>query len=97
MRLIDADALLEKMKCTDRYFMIKFDILEAPTVNPWHYPSKGEYPTDKDAQYFIKTKGAPGDLVSNWYEVVDWNDFWLTNEFNQIIAWQLLIPPQEEV
>lgn len=35
MRLIDADALLEKMKKTDRYFNIKFDIEEAPTVNMW--------------------------------------------------------------
>lgn len=31
-RLIDADALLEKMKRTNRYFSIKFDIEEAPTA-----------------------------------------------------------------
>lgn len=33
MRLIDADALLEKMKKTDRYFNIVFDIEDAPTVD----------------------------------------------------------------
>ena len=33
MRLIDADALLEKMKKTDRYFNIVFDIEAAPTIN----------------------------------------------------------------
>ena len=33
MRLIDADALLEKMKKTDRYFNIVFDIEAAPTVD----------------------------------------------------------------
>lgn len=33
MRLIDADALLEEMKKTDRYFIIVFDIKEAPTVD----------------------------------------------------------------
>lgn len=33
MRLIDADVLLEKMKKTDRYFNIKFDIEDAPTVD----------------------------------------------------------------
>lgn len=33
MRLIDADALLEKMKKTDRYFNIVFDIEEAPTID----------------------------------------------------------------
>ena len=32
MRLIDADALKKKMQGTDRYFQIKYDIDEAPTV-----------------------------------------------------------------
>lgn len=36
MRLIDADALLEKMKRTSRYFQIKFDIEEAPTIEAEH-------------------------------------------------------------
>lgn len=31
-RLIDADALLERMKRTNRYFNVKFDIEEAPTI-----------------------------------------------------------------
>ena len=31
-RLIDADALLEKMRRTNRYFSIKFDIEDAPTA-----------------------------------------------------------------
>lgn len=35
-RLIDADALLEKMKRTSRYFQIKFDIEEAPTIEAEH-------------------------------------------------------------
>ena len=32
MRLIDADALLAKMRRTNRYFTVKFDIEEAPTI-----------------------------------------------------------------
>lgn len=32
MRLIDADALIEKMMGTDRYFDVKYDIDEAPTI-----------------------------------------------------------------
>ncbi len=32
-RLIDANALLAKMRKTSRYFSIKFDIEEAPTVD----------------------------------------------------------------
>ena len=38
MRLIDANALKEKMKCTNRYFSIKFDIDEAPTIDPETLP-----------------------------------------------------------
>lgn len=33
MRLIDVDAFLEKMKRTNRYFDVKFDIEEMPTIN----------------------------------------------------------------
>ena len=32
-RLIDADALLKKMKQTSKYFDVKFDIEQAPTVD----------------------------------------------------------------
>ena len=32
-RLIDANALLEKLKKTSRYFTVKFDIEEVPTVD----------------------------------------------------------------
>lgn len=32
-RLIDADAFLEKMKRTSRYFDVKFDIEEMPTID----------------------------------------------------------------
>ena len=32
MRLIDADALLEKLKGAPRYFNVKFDIEEMPTA-----------------------------------------------------------------
>lgn len=53
MRLIDADALLEKMKKTDRYFNIVFDIEEAPTVDavkatmPWIDPDGTERVLDE--------------------------------------------------
>lgn len=33
MRLIDADALLEKLEKTTRYFTVKFDIEDQPTVD----------------------------------------------------------------
>lgn len=33
MRLIDVDAFLEKMKRTSRYFDVKFDIEDMPTID----------------------------------------------------------------
>lgn len=33
MRLIDADAFIDKMKRTNRYFDVKFDIEEVPTID----------------------------------------------------------------
>lgn len=33
-RLIDADALADKMKKTPRYFDVKFDLDDAPTIVP---------------------------------------------------------------
>ena len=33
MRLIDADAFLKKMKKTSRYFDVRFDIAEMPTID----------------------------------------------------------------
>lgn len=38
MRLGDLDALSEKMKGTNRYFDIKFDIDEMPTIDPESLP-----------------------------------------------------------
>lgn len=53
MRLIDADALLERMKRTNRYFDVKFDIMESPAVDAepvrhgrW-VPVDGKHPCDE--------------------------------------------------
>lgn len=37
-RLIDANAFLNKMMQTNRYFSVKFDICEAPTIDPETLP-----------------------------------------------------------
>lgn len=59
MRLIDADALLEKLIKTPRYFDLKFDIDDAPTIdavpvvrckdcihNEWCIPRQGRSEDD---------------------------------------------------
>lgn len=94
MRLIDADALLEKMKCTDRYFMIKFDIEKAPTVDPWHYPSRGEYPPNDEEVLCLLLSGS--SYVGFWdKEDKSWNFFEFYEE--EIKCWQYIVPPEEGV
>lgn len=43
MRPIDADALLAKMICTSRYFSVKFDIEEMPTLSYKDLVPQGEW------------------------------------------------------
>ena len=93
MRLIDADALLEKMKILQRNILLKFDIEDAPTIDLWHYPSKGEYPPS-------------GEEVLCWLwgttpDVGCWNEkdkLWHFDEFEEedVDCWQYIIPPKEE-
>ena len=59
MRLIDADKLIRKLKRISTQYWLEHkkcsasqmvndlqDVINnTPTVNEWHYPSKGEYPT----------------------------------------------------
>ena len=68
MRLIDADALLEKMKKTDRYFNIVFDIEDAPTVGavkatmPWTNPDGTETMLD-EVSYEIGYSQGQGEWI----------------------------------
>lgn len=61
-RLIDADALLEKMKRTSRCFQIKFDIEEAPTIEaePVVRCKECKYWGDEDG----KLQGSDGALFA---------------------------------
>lgn len=60
MRIIDADALLEELKKTDRYFMLKADIDNAPTVE---YPFYQEaYQTGYEEG---KNERPRGEWISN--------------------------------
>lgn len=104
MRIIDADKFLEDMKSTDRYFMVKFDIERAPTVDLWHYPSKGElpekdwtkYPANVSKECFVLTERGIGTIArwdndyKTWFEKP--HDFAVT----KVIAWQYFVPPNKE-
>ena len=60
-RLIDANALLENLKKTSRYFTVKFDIEEAPTV---------------DAVEVVRCKDCKHRYEDSWCEYVDDDNFY---------------------
>lgn len=81
MRLIDADALLEKLERTPRYFTVKFDIEEALTIDAVpvvrckdckHHRELNE----KEREYLY-----PDVLICPNAEFIDdgWNPIWPDN------------------
>lgn len=60
----------------------------------WHYPSKGEYPTEKKL-LLIKI---PGCYFIGWYENNNWfmDDGEMTVLKCTVSRWQYIIPPKEE-
>lgn len=103
-RLIDADALMElvqKTHCTgcNNYNKVRcracdigymLDYLDAaPTVDPWHYPSKGEYPTEGEEVFVAWTSEGSYDVVKFRY------DRWGV-KLSPPYAWQHIVPPKEE-
>ena len=109
MRTIDADELKkmfpDKGEGAWTYnITAKAYIDAAPTVDSWHYPSRGELP-DKDwtkhplnvsKECFVLTKRGVG-TIARWD-----NDYrtWFENQPHlpvpDVIAWQYFVPPKEE-
>jgi DNA-directed RNA polymerase subunit RPC12/RpoP len=74
-RYIDADAFLERMKGTDRYFSIKFDIDAQPTVDAVEVVH-GEWKFCEDDFYgeaTYKCSNCGEELVTLNGVEIDWN------------------------
>ena len=111
MRLIDADKLRQRLNPDDwgtpderwrpeREFGELIDY--APTVDRWHYPSKGEYPTD-DGKYLVvlksKITGNTHTTLQDYYtrEGVFGDHDKIYFEISDVVAWMPLPdPPKEE-
>lgn len=103
MRLIDADEVLKEIKeyedgCKMLSLevdprVIKQHITFAPTIDPWHYPSKGELP-EKDGEYFITVRLEGGGFL-NALALYYVDRGWL-GMFNKPYAWQYITSPKEE-
>ena len=110
MRLIDKDRLL---KAIDKYdkecediliepsaFSIYSIIKDCPTIDQWHYPAMGELPTENErVLVYIKEHGkTPTPQIGK----LKWNGefFELSHSDyfkDEVLAWQYIIPPKEEV
>lgn len=105
MRTIDADELKkmfpDKGEGAWTYnITAKAYIDAAPTVDPWHYPSKGEYPP-KGRQILAYAWNVHNVLAK--YDTFDGKDRFVTFdayngfiEIEKVIRWQHIIPPKEE-
>ena len=104
MRLIDADALLKEIKeyedgCKMLLLdvdprVIKQHIIFAPTVDQWHYPSKGDYPTEEQQKQIC--------LCFGYDRLKNEDVYWLTRPCNvykvfDLIAWMPLSEPPKEM
>jgi len=110
MRLIDADEFIKALhEEWDEVLVwdesgeatadeIESLVNEAPTIDQWHYPSKGEYPDDNEI-VLLSIKGT----VWKRMEFGQWNgQFFTANDSDYLVseirAWMPLPPPpQEEV
>lgn len=71
MRLIDADAFLERMSHTDRFFGVVFDINDAPTVDAVPVVRCKDC---KHAEPYKRTDGATGYYCHCKYNVFEYGD-----------------------
>ena len=97
--MIDSDELI---KATREYFEYYTDfcdfvklIDQAPTVDQWHYPSKGEFPPSGEEVLIRIDK-------KNYLGTYDGEVMWdiplagITCSGDWVDMWQYIIPPKEE-
>lgn len=92
MRLIDADAI-PSMGISNFSVMFREVIDNMPTIDQWHYPSKGEYPPSGEEVLCLLWGTTPD--VGCWNEK---DKLWHFDEFEEedVDCWQYIVPPKEE-
>lgn len=59
----------------------------------WHYPSKGEYPTEGETVLVAFQEGGAWYFADAEYHEGGWAS---AADLGNIIAWQYIVPPKEE-
>lgn len=96
MRLIDADSINFESNEFDTYndYLTAFDAVDkAETIDPWHYPSRGEYPTEGETVLVAFQEGGLWYFANAEYHEGGWAS---VVDLGNIVAWQYIIPPKEE-
>lgn len=90
MRLIDADALIDRMKRTSRFFDVVYDIEEMPTINQW-IPWKEFDGRLKDHYFYLVTHRAYATPMKAKYHI-DMDCFEIINApHTRVYTWDDLI------
>lgn len=94
---LDMELPFDEIYVGDKYVDVHEVLSEIKErIDPWHYPSKGEYPTEV-GRYFCKLKSEYAGWNNDWYEAVGWTgECWILNDDEKVIAWQYITPPNEE-
>ena len=97
-RLIDADELKkmfpDKGEGAWTYNITAKAYIDAqPTIDLWHYPSKGEYPTESETVLVAFQEGGLWYFANAEYHEGGWAS---VVDLGNIAAWQYFVPPKEE-
>lgn len=101
MRLIDADKLKVEVKKALLFsgdFMAQASVAkvidDAPTVDQWHYPSRGEYPKEGENLLCLVSENFDDYRIGR----LGTDRLWWTNDGveDDIVCWQYIMPPKEK-
>ena len=67
--------------------------IEALERTEWHYPSRGEYPTDGETVLVAFQEGGLWYFANAEYHEGGWAS---VVDLGNIVAWQYFVPPKEE-
>ena len=90
------DKLNDKLPWDDIYWH-KIDVHKVlaevkERIDPWHYPSRGEYPTEGETVLVASQEGGLWYFANAEYHEEGWAS---VVDLGNIVAWQYIMPPED--